>query len=618
MLSELSIQNWLSILFSLIVFTGPGWLGIRYFPKGYRLDFTSKSIFAFCLSLGIWTFSLSILRFFPRGLSKESIIIIFSLIWLIILIGTIQSLRNDLNFSFDIYQIILWIFFFSVIFIILFTLRSIVTGLGSDSYHHSLISKLIFEQGKAPNNYLPYAPLVSFSYHFGFHSLVAFIATISGVPVELLVPITGTIVIGLTSLSCYFIAIQLFKDKFTALTAGIIVICITASPFYLINFSRFPQLLGLLYCSVFLGFFVLWEDFNYSKTLIPYFSIIAIGQAFAHYRVTIMSAIGILLYIIFVKHSESKTGKKISFVQIKSWIYSGLLTILLFLPWAIQIYFSSKLGISGDIGEMSANFFNINRIGSEMIHYPTNIYIYFLLILSLIVNLWIREWKIFWLFSWTLLLFLLSSRYLFNLYMDTVSTVFSIFIPIALISGWSIRKIFFIMEKNAKLKSIFLIASMAIVLYCVHLLPQYIHPEYSFVTQEDQNAFKWINSNLPKPISFIVNTYNFNFNENYIIGIDAGYWIPYFTGNKTVSIPMIYLIERVVSKQVISNLQQIHKLPDFTSTENIDVILDSGYSYIYLGEKGSKNNLEELENSNFYELIYNSSNTYIFRIKPRQ
>ena len=174
------------------------------------------------------------------------------------------------------------------------------------------------------------------------------------------------------------------------------------------------------------------------------------------------------------------------------------------------------------------------------------------------------------------------------------------------------------MEKNAKLKSIFLIASMAIVLYCVHLLPQYIHPEYSFVTQEDQNAFKWINSNLPKPISFIVNTYNFNFNENYIIGIDAGYWIPYFTGNKTVSIPMIYLIERVVSKQVISNLQQIHKLPDFTSTENIDVILDSGYSYIYLGEKGSKNNLEELENSNFYELIYNSSNTYIFRIKPRQ
>ena len=155
-----------------------------------------------------------------------------------------------------------------------------------------------------------------------------------------------------------------------------------------------------------------------------------------------MSAIGILLYIIFVKHSESKTGKKISFVQIKSWIYSGLLTILLFLPWAIQIYFSSKLGISGDIGEMSANFFNINRIGSEMIHYPTNIYIYFLLILSLIVNLWIREWKIFWLFSWTLLLFLLSSSYLFNLYMDTVSTVFSIFIPIALISGWSIRKFF--------------------------------------------------------------------------------------------------------------------------------------------------------------------------------
>lgn len=614
MIAGLSIFNWLSILFSIIIITGPGWLILSLIPNKAKIDFTSKSIIAFCLSLGIWAFVLSILRLFPQGLTKRSIIFFFAIIWVLIITKNTHSFRTS-SFSIDIYQVILWVFSLIAIFIILFSLKGIVTGLGSDSYHHTLISQLIYEQGKAPTNYFPYAPLTSFSYHFGFHALVALIATFTGVPVQLLVPITGTLIVGLASLGCYFLAIQLFNDNILAFAVGIITICITVIPFYLVNFSRFPQLLGLLYCTVFIGFFIMWSKYNFSYKLIPNFSIIALGLAFAHYRVTIMSVIGLLLYIFFVRKQNSINNNLINFDNLKKWVYSGLMTILLFLPWVIQIYLSSKIGVSGDIGPMNSSFFNINRLGTEVIQYPTNFFIYFLLFVALILSIKIGERKIFWLFSWVFFLLVLSNKYLLNLYMDTVSTIFSLFIPIALITGWAYKKMLELVPRKYKLKNIFVAISSLFVFYCVSLLPQYIHPEYSFVTQEDIKAFDWINLNIAKHNNFIVNTYNFNFNKNYIIGIDAGYWIPFFTENSTVSIPMIYLIERVESDQIIEDLRRVHAFTDFTSKENIEVIREIGYSYLYLGENGSKNHLGEIQNSNFYDLVYNSSNTYIFRIK---
>ncbi len=198
--------------------------------------------------------------------------------------------------------------------------------------------------------------------------------------------------------------------------------------------------------------------------------------------------------------------------------------------------------------------------------------------------------------------------------MDTVSTIFSLFIPVALLSGWSVSKILQLIPSKYRLKKFFIFAVSLFVIYCVSILPQYIHPEYSFVTQEDIKAFKWINLNLPKPSNFIVNTYNFNFNENYIIGIDAGYWIPFFTGDNTVSIPMIFIIERVENQEVLDDLKMVHSMTNYSSQENAKFFLNLGYRYIYIGEKGSKEKLSQLISSNYYKLIYQNANTYIFQI----
>lgn len=51
-----------------------------------------------------------------------------------------------------------------------------------DSYHHTLITQKIMEGGRVPQNYLPYAPMEGFHYHFGFHTFCAFLGWLTGCP----------------------------------------------------------------------------------------------------------------------------------------------------------------------------------------------------------------------------------------------------------------------------------------------------------------------------------------------------------------------------------------------------------------------------------------------------
>ena len=55
----------------------------------------------------------------------------------------------------------------------LLPLRDALAGMGLDAYHHTLISEMFIRAGGIPSNYEPYAPLASFTYHFGFHALTA-------------------------------------------------------------------------------------------------------------------------------------------------------------------------------------------------------------------------------------------------------------------------------------------------------------------------------------------------------------------------------------------------------------------------------------------------------------
>ena len=190
MLKDLSTLQWINLIISIIFVSGPGWLLITLSPSLRKFNFLSKLLLAYCFIISLLSLFLSFGRITSMEISWDIVkyILIFS--WVVFFIQFKNLLRIKKK-SIDFYQFFLLIIIFLVLFIILFSLRNIVAGLGSDSYHHTLITQLILEQGKAPNNYEPYAPIISFSYHFGFHGLSALLSYISGLSARLIVPITG-------------------------------------------------------------------------------------------------------------------------------------------------------------------------------------------------------------------------------------------------------------------------------------------------------------------------------------------------------------------------------------------------------------------------------------------
>ena len=612
MLKELTVVNWIFLFIGLVLISGPGFLFIQLNSLLMNFNFLSKVILAYCLGISILSFLLSIFGFLSLGLSWNIIIVTFIICWIIFFIISRINFKITKN-QIDFFQLGLLVLIIGVIFIILFKLRNIVAGLGSDSYHHTLISQLILNQGRVPNNYNPYAPIVSFSYHFGFHGLSAYLSYISGIPMRLVVPINGIISLGFASISLYFLSLQLFQKKCIALLSGILTICTSIFPNYLINFSRFPQILGLVFCSLLLGLFIYWQKNNFSISLIPIVTLITLGQGFIHYRITIMTAIGILLYLIFIYFEKKEKGTFLK-ENFYKWFIYGLSTLILYLPWVFQVILNQKNGFSGDIGQANEQFYSLNRLGFEIINYPTNIPILASVVLSFIFIIRKKNKNIIWLYCWTLILILFSNQYFLASFMDTISIIFSLYIPLLVISSWTLFEIINLVNTNKflrkKLYFIFLIPMIG----SIFIIPNHIHPEFSFVSPEDLVAFEWIKNNTPPESKFAVNTFNFNFNENYIIGIDAGYWIPLLTDRKAISIPMIYPIEKLESKNAIDQLKQIHKIEDYSSEDALNLLAECGITHIYLGELGSKEKLNQLQKNISYELIFNFKNSYVFKI----
>ncbi len=127
-------------------------------------------------------------------------------------------------------------------------------ALGSDAYHHTLISQLVIDNAGIPNNYLPYAPLGSFTYHYAFHALVAVSYWLGGAVAFGAGPLTtakltlmvGQVLSAFAPLVAYLLARHFTGSTKVGLVAALIPAVIEIFPTYYINWGRDTQMVGLL------------------------------------------------------------------------------------------------------------------------------------------------------------------------------------------------------------------------------------------------------------------------------------------------------------------------------------------------------------------------------------
>jgi hypothetical protein len=139
-------------------------------------------------------------------------------------------------------------------------------------------------------------------------------------------------------------------------------------------------------------------------------------------------------------------------------------------------------------------------------------------------------------------------------------------------------------------------------------------PSSAFVRRDDLPAMAWIQSNTPESAYFLVNTYTWDFVPRYVVGSDAGYWIPLLAGRRTVTLPMTYVMERAASPDLVDRLVALDLLDgELTSPQALALLTQEGITHVYIGARGGPIVVDELLRSPAFELEYQNGSAYVFR-----
>ena len=126
----------------------------------------------------------------------------------------------------------------------LYLVRDLPAGMFGDSYHHTLITQLLIDHGGLFQSWEPYAPLKTMTYHFGFHSVAAFLSLLTGLPAMTTTLVVGQIEGALAAPLLFLLTLRLLRDERAALFAALLAAFVSIMPAYYVNWGRYTQLGG--------------------------------------------------------------------------------------------------------------------------------------------------------------------------------------------------------------------------------------------------------------------------------------------------------------------------------------------------------------------------------------
>ncbi|MBT3720554.1 hypothetical protein HN789_00705 [archaeon] len=546
----------------------PGLLILFYERKVEKIILKSIPI-----SLSFWIVSFWFLRFIRIPLDLFFYIILILSI-LVILVSKSQKIifKNP------------WILlgFFIVIVIRLLPFFLVDFPSGADMSYHTLNTKIIETQNKFPLTYNPVMPISFGAYPIGFHTISAYISILSNLVVYKSTWLLATFTYALLTISLYLFLRNYFDKKISFLTS-LILSFVPNNPQLFISWGGNPFIL-----SVALLFFSIGIIEKFPKlTIFDQISsmLLLVASIFTH----TIPAYGFfyiyLPYFIF-KNSNTKI-KKI----IKKAFPLAIILILLMIPYILS--FNTKVSnkeISWSKNRQETKFFSwkgnyLNFLITIPIFLKLvfGINILLIILFAFVVNFNETLVKRSFIMYLTTNIVILSSKYWFLpfsflLFSERIAIL--LLIPFSLIIATMFKKFF--ENKQLILTSLILIFFILISFINVQNTIK-SSKTFSMVTKNDLLGMDFILKNTD-PNSMFITNYG-----------DAGAWIPALTLRKASNIHI--------------SSAYFDEFDEYISTQTP--------KYVFIGEKPTyiiSLNLNDYLNSN-YEQIFNSGETYIFKIK---
>ncbi|MDQ4075266.1 MAG: hypothetical protein M3220_03370 [Chloroflexota bacterium] len=530
-------------------------------------------------------------------------------------------------------------------------LHQAAAPLWGDSVHHTLITQLILDRGGIPDNYLPYVPLSSFTYHSGFHLLCAWLAwsvlpgmaPLSASETVLLggqlQGVWAVVMVGLLAEGLSRHAGRPEKSRWAGIVALLVVGLLSPMPAFYVNWGRYTQLAGQIFLpAALLWTLQAWQPDQPRRRLLPITLMLAV-MALTHYRVVMMYAVALPLLLLLLLWRSRESWRTALAGMARRMALSGTVAGVLVLPWYWDIASGLLLRKLEAIATAPTEppgkvLQEYNAFGDITTHVPE-----WLLVAAGLSFLWLllrRQGVALLLGGWTLALFALANPYTFlrlpgtglvNNFMIQIALYLPLATLVALgtVDGvYWLRTLTPIPVRPLGLSAALIVLYLAIPRAWEQMQVVDVH-HYAMQTPLDQRAARWIAKNTQQGATFHINGFP-AFGGAVVAGSDGGWWLWQSAQRQTTIPPMIYDSERGFDPEYryqvnsrYARLQAAHGDP----TALAATMREEGVDYLYIGAQQGRVGLPPdmapldplaLDTSPAFETLYTDDLVWVFKV----
>lgn len=628
----------MTILLSLFGLMLPAYVLTFLFPKG-KYSFGERLIIA----LGLIFVYVPLLTLYSTyagvGLSKWLIMALIVISGIVIIYNHRVGLRGfrwkqlaKLNGHYVLLAFILMV----SILVRLVPVWDFIVPSGSDSCTHAVVSQLIVERGGVPHSYQPYTSYVTFSYHFGFHSVISVLYLLSRIEITRLITIVSQLISAFALLSVFLFVGRLTKNKNMALLSAFIVGLVSIFPAYLVNWGRFTQLSGFFMLPIVLILII--ESMQEEKCSLTFLSIASLSLAglfLTHVRVFVMGSVFLFCFLLVNAWGRSRQ----SFHLWRKGILIFILGVVVISPWIFNLFltahgspmFREIVATKFNLAFLSRTpgsiaFFSLKRLEDSLSFYSTK-WITGLALLGIILGVWQKNKLILTLLLWIALLFAWCNprwiRVPFSGFVDIKSLILSLYFPASIFVSYFIvhsSKRIRLPSRSRNIATVSLL--ICISLLCIRPMLTVVKKDRGYVTETDKVAMEWITKNTAEETKFLISSCEIPsepYGQTGLTGRDAGYWIPYFTKRATTIPLLVHDFEKTIPEDAWKSACQIASMTsqNSASAETIRFLKKNGVTHVYIGEKSNWQPVEQspFSKSRFFQEEYRLDRVRIFKIK---
>ena len=437
---------------------------------------------------------------------------------------------------------------------------------------------------------------------FGFYAIAFAVNSFWRLSPPQTILLVGQWLSGVCGLTFYLIAGRYIRNVYAAGLSFVIYSCTFLFPTQLVSWGHYPYLLGLVLLPPAILTSQDWINDHRANFLVPFVFVTSLGLT--HYGLLLVWFSYILVFLIkdiaFRTNFLSTALRQHRITLIRSLVLILSTAIVIFAKlfgYSIVHHSPLRIGFDPSLGLGSAYVYRLFRAHDG-----------FFLILWMIWVLWsvVRQRKLLYItFFWpltALILIWIQYQAVKSPILTYIDLIVFLSIPLALSMGLLAQKLVQLLIKadssstqplsRYRLKShlsILLIIAMLVGLFSS---PLSTDQSTSLVTDEDMLAMQWISTSTPRDSGFLIRTVSGS--DNTLIPSDAGGWITFLTGRRTI----------------IPGMGELYDICNFALEHNVN--------YVYFGKQRGKDpfdlRLSDLDLDS-YTVVYGAPSVEIVSLR---